>query len=408
MIVFVICLAALAGSIAGCAKPTPPPEKPKFQGTLTLWTAPGLQGSLAGKPAQAWYDERAQQFQTENPTIKVEVRSFPSPADLEKALIAGTEGQPDVAFGRFLSPLLPRLADVKGLIDDTERDDLLPGAVAAVRSGEGLVGFPALVETQVLALNEQAFSAGGVPLPANGTWTLPEFEDRLRKLSGPDRFALGFYDLPGYHEWWPFAGGIITPASTLGGEAEAGLTRLAAYRHDGLLHPDTAKLKAEETWALFAQGKFAIMPVGSWALPTLRQDPYNVKLSVAGFPGGATYGYAYGALVFKQSEDAKLQAAAALGRWLTAPDQQVRLARETGLMPARKSAGNPFQDDPQLTQAYNVASQFQPLLADPAVEQAELQFTKDLRFALLGAKDPKTAWDAVMTQVKAATAPAAK
>jgi multiple sugar transport system substrate-binding protein len=403
----VVLLLLLAALLAGCAKP-PQPPKPAFKGTLTLWAAPGLAGFPAGKPDQSWYEEQVKRFELSHQGVTMETRFFTSPAALEEALLSGKEGQPDLAFSRPLAPLTPKLANVGTLMDPKERDDYLPGALAAFRGGEAVVGIPVLVETQVLALRDQDFADAGAALPEGGNWTLNEFEDRASKLSGPGHFALGFYHLPGYHEWWPLASGLITGTGGIADGAQEGLARLVAYRKEGLLHPDTAKVKAEESWAQFARGEYAIMPVSSWAIPTLRGAPYNLKFSVAGFPGGITSGYAYGWLLFQQADDLKLQAAAALARSMTAPDQQVRLARETGLMPARKSAGNPFKDDPQLTRAYELSGQFVPLPASPAWDLAEQQFSQELRYALLGAKAPNEALTSVWETIKAVITPAAK
>ena len=395
----------LALAIAGCTKPKPEePPKPTYKGNLVLWAAPGLAGSPVTKPEAGWFQEQAKAFETANPGITVTVRMFESPAALEKAVAEGTEPAPDIAFGRMVPEAGPRLAE---LLPNEIMDRWHPAAYGFVQ-GPHLRGYPMLMEVQALALNEAAFAAAGVALPENGKWTQAELENKLRGLSANSRFGLGFYAIPGYHEWWPLLSGLVMPDATTAPGAEAGLATLARYRKEGWLHPDTGKIKAEETWALFAQGKIAVMPVSSWAIPLLRQAPYNVKLSVAGFPGDVTVGSTYGFMLFRQNEQAKLLAASALGTFMAAPDQQTRLARETGLVPVSKMAGNPFEGDAQLTRIYQLAATQRSLPAGPGWDKAEAAFFRPLLLAMLGEKEPKDALAIMQQQIHSAMTPASK
>jgi ABC-type glycerol-3-phosphate transport system substrate-binding protein len=387
-------LAACLGAAAGCAKPAQaPPPPPTYKGTLTLWAAPGLAGTPMTKPDGAWFQEQAKAFTAANPDVTVDVRLFDTAEALEAA--AGT---PDVSFGRPQPAKAAQLADISPVLGDKAAADYQTGALDAFRAQGKLTGLPALQEVPVLALNEQAFAAAGVELPANGKWTDAEFDNTLQRLSGNGRFGLGFYQLPGYHEWWPLVGGLLNPDGTLASGAEAGFERLARYRQSGLLHPDTAKLKAEETWALFARGEFAVMPVPGWAVPTLR-DAYQLKLSVAGFPGDATVGYTYGFMIGQQTEPLKFQAAVALARFLGSAGNLTVLARQTGLVPALKTAENPFPGDPAMSRLYALAATQRTL---PVTDEVPLH--RELTLALLGARDPKAA----VAALQSAIAPASK
>jgi len=398
----------LAG--AGCARPQDPPEpepKPSYKGTLNLWAAPGLAGSLVPQPDDAFFAEQARAFEAKHSDIKVNVRLFDSPRALEDALITGAE-TPDVAFARFLPQAAPRLANVEPILGEAAVGEYLPGALDAFRSPGQLLGVPALLELQVLALNEPLFRSAGVALPENGKWTREEMENNLRKLFGTGTYGLGFYQLSGYHEWWPFADGLLTPEGGIAPGAEAGFARLAQYRKEGVLHPDTAKLTAEQTWELFARGGFAVMPVSTWALPLLQGPDYNMTLSVAAFPGDVTVGYTYGFMLFRQPEELRLQAAAALARFLGSAENQVRLAALTGLMPALKGAPNPFAGDPALTRAFGFAATQRSLPAGPAWEKAELAAGREITLALVGGREPKAAAEAIRNLFQSAIAPATK
>lgn len=406
----IIMLLLLVLGAAGCARPPEAekkeePPKPAFKGALTLWAAPGLTGTpITAKPDGVFFDEQSKAFSAKHPDITVDVRHFATPQELEEALRTSTD-LPDVAFGRYVPELAPRLASLSPLLSDSTAE-YHPNALAAFRSGDKQTGLPALLDLQVLALNEQRFAAAGVPLPTDGRWTRSDMENSLRSLSKNGTFGLGFYQVPGYHEWWPFVDGLLMPDGTLAGGAEEGFARLQQYRKDGILHPDTAKLTAEETWARFARGEFAVMPVSAWAIPLLRGSDYQMKLSVAGFPGDITVGYTYGYMLNQQADELKLQAAFALARFLGSAENQSRLARETGAMPALKTAANPFPNDPALSRAFQLAGTQRALPAGPAWEQAELTAARTLTFALLGAREPKAALEEIRPTMQKAIAPA--
>ncbi|HWI52545.1 MAG TPA: extracellular solute-binding protein [Symbiobacteriaceae bacterium] len=404
-VILLLLVSALLAA-AGCARP-PEPPKPAYKGKLVLWAAPGLAGSPVAKPTGAFFEEQAKAFTAKHSDITVDVKLFASPDALEDALLTGAES-PDLVFSRFLPQAASRLANVEPVLGQTAVAEYLPNAVDAFRTPGQLLGLPALLDLQVLALNEQRFTAAGVPLPANGKWTSAELENSLSRLSGNGTFGLGFYQVPGYHEWWPFVSGLLSPEGTVAAGAEEGFARLVRYRKDGLLHPDTAKLKAEETWALFARGEFAVMPVAAWAIPLLQGSDYHMKISVAGFPGDMTVGYTYGYMLFRQDQDLKLQAAVSLARFLGSDENQSRLAAETGLMPALKAAPNPFANDPALTRAFALAATQRALPAGPAWAKAEAAAARDLTLALLGAREPKAAAAAIQTALQTAIAPAAK
>lgn len=379
------------------------PKGPSFAGTITLWASRDLAGH-PGLLEEGWLEERARAYEAAHQGVTVQIRLFATGEELERALLTGSE-RPDLAFGRHLPSLGDKLATLPLPADLIA--DHYTGAQAAFRHGDGLAGLPVLLDLQVLALNEQRFAARGVALPAEGRWTHAEFADRLLKLSGNDLFALGFSHAPGYHQWWPLLNGLFDQGGAVVPQAEAGLEQLARWRKEGILTPGIATLTTEESYRLFAAGQIAVLPVPVWALPLLRAEPFKASFTVASFPGDANCGYAYGFTALQGGQEpAKLQAMADLVLSMAAPDQQVRLARQTGLMPARKAAPNPFEGDPQLMQAFRLAESFRPLPAGPAWEAAQPQIAEELLLALYGGKAPAEALSAVKTDLHRATTPA--
>lgn len=386
-------LLAAALLLAACAPQSSTPKEEPFSGSLTLALSNALAGYTGpGLPA-SWAEERAREYGRSHPGVSVTVQVMPSPNS------PAGEPAPDLIFGRFAPALSPRLA---ALDAELKAEEYLPGALDAFRTNGRLYGIPMLVETHVLALNEAAFQAAGQPLPRESTWSVAEFEAAMTKLSAPGRFGLGFYVLPGYHELWPFFGGVITSEGTADKALEAGLARMQRWRSRGWVHPEAGKLKADATWQLFAAAppSFAVLPVSPWAIPLLRTAPYNTKLSVVTFPDGAAAGNAYGFSIIDSKDPKRTAAVLDLARFLAARDQQVRLSRHTGLMPAVRSAGNPFEGDPAMTRAWEAAATFRPLPAGPW-EQREGEIARELLQASLGGKQPAQAAAAVATILQA-------
>lgn len=402
----------LVVSLIGCSKGENRPPV-TFKGELTLWAAPGLAGVPSVKPGADWFQEQIKAYESAHSGITVRLELFSTPAELEQALVAPDRkgrSAPDLVFGRFLPEVATGLADLDAIVSSQVKADYLPNALDSFRSGGKLRGLPALVEVQVLALNETAFAEAGVSLPDGGKWDWAEFERALAGLSNKSRSGLGYYQLPGYHEWWPLADGVLTADGTVDPGLESGLDRLLRYRRAGWLHADTGKVSATEIWSLFAKkpAAIAMLPVGTWAVPLLRQEPYSVKLSVAGFPGGRTTGYSYGVSVLGSKDSARLNAAADFAAVLTSLENQAELARLTGLLPTRKSAGNPFGGDQALSRAYELASTQRPLPAGPRWDQAEVAIVRELNYATLGAKSSAAVLEQIRKEAESASAPAAR
>lgn len=374
--------------LAACSKESEPEVPPTFQGTLTLWAGRDLAGH-PGKLEEGWLEERARTFESAHEGVTVQVRTFATGEEMERALL-GAERKPDLYLGRPLTALGDQLAALT--LQPELLSDHHEGALSAFRRGEAIFGLPVLLDLQVLAINERAFAARSVPLPGE-RWGEAEMADRLAKVSDESIFSLGFSHAPGYHQWWPLINGLFTADGAIAPGAEAGLSQLSQWRKQGILYPDIANLSTAELYKLFAaeSAGVAVMPIPAWAIPLLRSEPYNAAFTVAGFPGDANAGDAYGFVALEANEALKLSAMADLITFVAAPDQQVRLARRTGLMPARKSAPNPFDGDPQMTRAFQLAGSFRPLPAGPAWEAAQPAIAHELLLALYGSKQPAAA-----------------
>lgn len=395
--------AALVTSLAGCSRPE------SFQGTLVLWEPP--RWPVAGDTSR-WTRDRAAAFERAHRGIKVEVQSYPQ-ADLEAALDeAWKAGQgPDLALAPFRPDWAAdgRLQALDAMLPADVQEDLIPATLDAARLNGTLYGLPAGAEPSLLVLNLDVFAARGVTPPADGRWTLEEFEKTLRALAGKagDRqvYGLGYYVLPGFHEFWPLwtAGEpLLDPVTgSLQPNREPirqAIARLGAWtRKPGLLWPGSARRGPEDLWQAFAgpESSVAMAPWGPWSLPLLRQGKFQSRVAVAHFPAvegrAATTGVVHTYLLRAQPDALKAQAALDLALFLTDPAAQKEQARNTGILPVRASAGNPFLEDAALTQALALVPEMVPLPADKARVRAMDRLQQQVQYALLGALSPEQA-----------------
>lgn len=388
--------------LAGCSKPAET-QAPRFKGSITIWASQGLPG-YPGRFDLNWLEEQISAFESAHEGITVEIRTFATGEELEEALLTGSGPKPDLYLGRPLPSLGEGLARLP--LKPELADDHHAGAMTAFRRGESAFGLPLLLDLQVLALNEQLFAERGVALPREG-WSQTDFAASVGKLSVEGQFALGFSYAPGYHQWWPLIDGLIAADGSIASGAESGLVRLASWRKAGYLYPEIATLSTKASYQLFADkpSRIAMMPIPAWAIPLLRNDPYKATFSVAPFPDGVNVGNLYGVAALATEDGAKLEAMADLTDFLTRPDQQVRLARQTGLMPARKSAPNPFEGDEQMSRAFQMTASFRPLPAGPAWDAARESVAEELLLALYGGRQPAEALRAAKDSIDMATTP---
>ncbi|MGE5590538.1 MAG: ABC transporter substrate-binding protein [Bacillota bacterium] len=395
--------AALVTSQAGCSRPE------SFQGTLVLWEPP--RWPVAGDTSR-WTRDRVAAFEREHPGVKVEFKTYPQ-SELEGALDdAWKAGQgPDVALAPFRPDWAAdgRLQALDALLPADVQKDFIPATLDAARLDGTLYGLPAGAEPSLLVLNLDAFAVRGVTPPADGRWTLDEFEKTLRALSGKagDRqvYGLGYYVLPGFHEFWPLwtAGEpLLDPATgSLQPDREPirqAIARLGAWtREPGLLWPGSAQSGPDDLWQAFSgsAASVAMAPWGPWSLPLLRQGQFQSRVAVAHFPsvGGrsATTGVVHTYLLRAQPYALKARAALDLALFLTDAPAQKEQARNTGILPVRASAGNPFPEDVALTQALTLVPEMVPLPADRKRVEDMDRLQQRVQYALLGALTPEEA-----------------
>ncbi|MHB9146464.1 MAG: extracellular solute-binding protein [Symbiobacteriia bacterium] len=403
-----IALTILA-SLAGCSRPQ------SFRGTIVLW-APDTQPTNGGPAGYQSIRDRLQAFETAHPGVNVTLVGK-AEADIEGPLDqAWLSGQgPDVAYAPFNPAwaLAGRLQNLDGLMPADTANDFLPNTLDAARLGGHLYGVPSGAEPVLLILNLDVFDRRHASPPADGRWTVAEFDATLHRIAAPAAgtepatYGLGYYVLPGFYEFWPLwaAGpgltdsgtGALTPSSP---ERIDQLTRLAAgTQAPGLLWPGSARKDPQELWQSFIgpEATVAMAPWTPWPLPLLTTGKYQTRYAVAHFPTAAagsqpaTTGIVHTYLLRRQDDPLKAKAALDLALFLTSADAQREQALHSGILPVRGSAGNPFPNDPNLTRAVSMVAEMQPLPFDRQRRQAMDQLQQRVQYAALGALTPAAA-----------------
>lgn len=403
--------------ISGC---TPKPPEKVYRGPLTLWTD-------GDDEEAARIREKAREFEAANPGLSVEVvrKSAQELKDGLEAAVSGGGKPPDLAP----VPLEPCYAaagaiePLDGYLRQEEREDYYPGALEGYTLGGKLYGIPSGMDFPFLVLNLELFREAGAVPPSNGRWTYEEFAETARRLTldrnrdgKPEVYGLGFYLAAGFYEFWPFLygdGGRLfegePPRYALDGPAGvSGLKKLAGLKSASAVWPGSGREPPQAVWAAFAGPgrEFAVFPAGTWAIPLLEGDQWKTDFSVAEFPSGqdgksATVARVTGYTVFRQAEPEKARMAIRLARALTSPEEQRTAARRKGVMPASRSAGNPFPDDPHLTRVWRMTPSAVALPPGQAVIEAMDRVQRQVELALLGAKTPEAALAGARAEVEA-------
>ena len=403
----VLLAAFLTGS---CARKPQSPE-PRDLVTLTLWTDGDDEEMVRVR-------EEARQFESANPGFSVKVVRQ-SPQELQDRLEAAVSGGgelPDLAPAALKARYVAAGAvePLDGYLRPEERQDYYSAALEGYTLDGKLYGIPSGVEFPFLVLNLELFREAEVPPPSDGQWMEADFARVARRLTldrnrdgKPEVYGLGFYLVGGFHEFWPFLysdGGRLfegdPPRYALDGPAGvSGLKKLVELKAASTVWPGSGREPPQAVWAAFAgpSREIAVLPVGTWAIPLLENSRWKTDFAVAEFPAGeggkpVTVARVTGYTVFRQRDPEKAKMAFRLARALTSPEEQRTVARRKGIMPASRSAGNPFPDDPHLTRVWKMTSFAVALPGDQVVAEVLDRIQRQVELALLGAAARDRQW----------------
>lgn len=418
-------LSLTAGALAGCgdneSEATGSAEE--FEGTITIWDGPRWPDADDNK--YHWLDEKIAEYEAENEGVEIELVQVPwaEMGDKLGVAIAG-KGWPDIApvdiSGSSVSIEHIEQGVIEPLdayIDDEAKKDFYDNALDAYTHEGSLYGIPNSITLHTMLLNLELFEEAGVTPPENGKWTYDEFLAAAKQLTfdrdgdgSTDVYGFSTYIMPGYYEAWPFFyknGGSplnedLTEFTFDSPEAIQAIQDLADLKLTENAAPETHGGNdvggTFQAWANEEQRTVAMQPWATWAIGAT-QSTYPTDFMVAEYPSGdgsdaQTIGGVGGWTMFHQDDDADKKAAVAdFMLFLSTTDEQVTMAQNYGIFPARISSAekDPFADNPEMARAMEMSEQVVMLPRHPEWRKIDEAIQTELQLVFNGEKTAEQA-----------------
>jgi multiple sugar transport system substrate-binding protein len=349
----------------------------------------------------------AQEFERQNPGIRVRVQQIPWTAAHEKLLTAYVGGAlPDVAqLGNTWIPEFAALGALQALDSLVARDaaaiplaDYFPGVLATNVVDDTLFGVPWYVDTRVMFYRTDLLRAAGVTSPPM-TWAAwREALVRVRARQAPGSFPA----LLPLNEWaQPVIFGLQAGAPLLADHGTRAAFRDPRFRRgfafyvqlfkDGLA-PPLAATQIASVFQEFGAGRAAVYVTGPWNVGEFRKRlPASVEWETAPLPGPDSAGVslAGGSSIVIMRRSTQQAAAWKFLAFLADPARQAAFFVKTGDLPARRSAW----DAPALANDRYLAAfrtQLGRVVPSPAVPEIELIVSRVAQAAERAARGQQT------------------
>ena len=241
-----------------------------------------------------------EEFETQNPDIKVEFIHIPKNYFQKLHLLVASNLTPDVVFINNLNgPLYAKNNVFLDLSDYLKNDASLffPKALEAFKYNSNLYATPRDISNLVVYYNKDIFDKYNVPYP-DKNWSFEDFLQTCRKLTKDtnsdgkiDQFAVSFEEAPLF--WLPFlwsnGGGVINKnLDTIIINKPQSIEALQFYadlRNKYHVAPSKSEAGSATMAQLFIQQKIAMHISGRWSTPRYRKD-IKFNWDIARFPSG--------------------------------------------------------------------------------------------------------------------------
>jgi len=383
----------------------------KWTGIIDFWDYPRLDQKTGTN--FGWIREKIKAFEKANPGVYINF----TPLNWEKGPIKITTaskmgGLPDIVpigsdysiMGRdVLQPLDQYLT-----LDEIK--DFRENALKSVTYDSKVYGMPWMMTTYTMVLNLDLFSERGVEPPENGNWTYEEFIEKMGALTFDskgnnkiDRYGFNSFIEPGYYNAW---GILLSDGAKIFNEkmqysfnddnALSGLQKLIDLKSEyTVTHPDFGVNNSNKSWTNFYKDKnIAAYPVGTWALNVLdglQNEGTGINYGIAKFPSGnlgepitlsnmiGSYGMS------KQEDEEKTEIIVKFLKFLIKDEYQEDLTR-LGVFPARKSIGNIYIDDPNMTMIYEELENASIVFDHPYWKEIDEILQREIQQGVIGNK----------------------
>jgi multiple sugar transport system substrate-binding protein len=283
---------------------------------------------------------------------KIDHQSVPGPSLIQKVLQqASSKSLPDVLM--LDNPDIQQIAETGALapLDDygITADGCAPGPVSAATYDGKLYGLQPGANTLAIFYNKDVLEKAGVEPPT--TWD--ELKSTAKELTVDKQYGFAFNATADYEGAWQF----LPPMWTNGGD-ETALTSpevagaLQLWKDlvdEGSVSKSAINWKQADVNDQFIAGKAAMMLNGPWQIPALKKAKINY--GVVPFPvntpdqtsvaplGGEAW------TVPLTADEAKMTKAAELVKCMNTDENQVKRAKEGGLVPTKLALAEQFKTD---------------------------------------------------------------
>ncbi len=240
----------------------------------------------------------ADQFEKENPDIKVDIQVTPWDEYWTKMEAAATGGElPDVFWmhtNEFLkyasNDVLMDLSDLKGT---NSYKDYPESLVSLATYKDKIYGVPKDFDTIALAYNKEIFDNANIAYP-DETWDWNKLLEVAKELTDKEKgifgFSAGLEDQEGYLPPIAQAGGYVMKDGKAGytnADTRKGVQFYVDLNSKEGVAPTLSQIADNNTVSLFQSGKVAMCYMGSWRMATADENKdITGKFDVAKLPKG--------------------------------------------------------------------------------------------------------------------------
>jgi len=306
---------------------------------------------------------------------------------------------------------LGALADISSALRPEDLGDFVPARLASCRADRQVFALPHTSVGLMLFYNKDLLEQAGVDAPQSpeSAWSWEAFS----RISGQIQEKAGVkYAWGAYRGWFPFLtflyqnGGRLLKdgAPDFAAEDNVAALRWFIEQHEKGLAPKTSWTRGGDSAETnFVRGDCAMVVTGNWRLTFFTKRIQDFDWDVTYLPQGkrrATNVGGENLVVFKTP---KTEAAAALVRFLTRPEQMEKFCTSTLFLPTRQSLLDrrlPYRIRKEAMRKFALQSlDFKPQWAaeqsTPEFAMIEDRFLKQIELAVLGAQTPKESLEAL-------------
>ncbi len=393
-------------------------------------STPGTTPTASTVTLNYWYTEGTaetpvilqliQQFQQQNPTIKINAQLVPfGDAQAKFATAAQAGNAPDILRSdvgwvtQFAS--LRYLLDISSRVSQSDQSDYLPAPLNYDKYQGKLYGLPQVTDFLAMLYNKAILAKAGITTPPA---TMADFETDALKIvqskaakyafetSGASYFALPFL--------WAYGGGMIDQSNNIlvnNAGSIAGLNFLLKLQNVDKVTPSKVDFSNgyNNMTTDFKDGQTAIIFQGPWQVSDiLTGSQFTGKqsnLGIAGIPtgpGGQTGSPVGGQSYVIYAGTKYPDQAYKFISFMSSTASQVAIAKANHTLPTRQSAyQDPAVSGDYVINGYHLVQSTavnRPII--PQGGQLFTDFDPNIQAALAGAKTPADALNAVATKWK--------